>query len=112
MPSTRIALLAALGAFAPAPSAMADDYVPTFTPSTYWLHANGSQLGNYDAHGGNYLKWDATRPTGTDTNLYLGSNYSTVIAGDPDHTPTDFLTLQGKVKGDLDNLAFTLYFVG
>src|SRR4051794_19767350 len=111
MPRTRIALLAAVAAcLAAAPAALGAVYVPELTPSSYWLHAGSAPLGNVDAHQGNYVKWDTTKPTGTTGALYSGNNY-TFAAGEA-HDPTHFLTMAGKVKGDIDNLAFDLFFIG
>jgi hypothetical protein len=105
-------LAVVIAALAAAPAAFGDVYVPELTPSSYWLHANGSQLGNADAQQGNFLKWDATKPTGDSAGYYWGNNYSTVVGVANDHDTTNFLTLQGKVKGDIDNLAYDLFFIG
>src|SRR4051794_15995087 len=110
MLSKRIALLAAPAAcLAAAPAALGEVYVPEFTPSSYWLHAGSTPLGNLDAQQGTYVKWDTTKPTGTGA-LYSGNNYTTLAGAT--HDPTQFLTMQGKVKGDIDNLAFDLFFIG
>jgi hypothetical protein len=116
MPIKRSSLLAALlVGLVVAPAARADlpprdEYVPTFAQSAYWLHANGSPLGNVDAQQGKYVKWDTTQPTGAQPAHYVGNNYSQFVG--ENHDPVQFMTMQGKVKGDLDNLAFDLYLTG
>ena len=113
MPRIRATLCTvAVLALTAAPAALAqDEYVPTFTPSSYWLHANGSLLGNVDSYQGNYVKWDATKPTGAAPAHYLGANYYT-LTDTSGKDPAAFMTMAGKVKGDIDNLAFDIYFVG
>jgi hypothetical protein len=111
MPNKRIALLAAvIATLAAAPTAFGEVYVPELTPSSYWLHAGSTPLGNVDANQGTFVKWDTTKPTGAAGALYSGNNYTTLAGAT--HDPAQFLTLEGKVKGDIDNLAFDLFFVG
>lgn len=116
MPSKhRSLLVAVLASLVAASSASAqlpprDEYVPTFGQSAYWLHANGSSLGNLDARDGKFLRWDTTKPTSSTGAAYIGSNYNSIV-GD-NHDPVHFFTAQGKVRGDLDNLVFDLYLNG
>ena len=88
-----------------------EEYVPTFTRTDAWLHANGSPIGNVDARDGKFLRWDATKPTAGTPAVYSSHNLA-FAAGVPDHDPAHFLTMQGTVPGDLNAIAFDLYFKG
>jgi hypothetical protein len=87
-----------------------DEYIPTFTQANLYLHSNGSQIGNLDARDGKYLRWDATRPTAGQPAVYIGNNYDIYLDGN--HNPAHNLTMEGNFSGDLDAIAFDLYFVG
>ena len=95
---------------APAGAAVPGDYVPTFARADYFLHRNSGPIGNLDAREGRYLQWDGTKPTRNDRAIYNGNNYQ-VFVGEL-HDPVHFLTMKGKALGDLDNIAFDLYFTG
>ena len=87
-----------------------DEYVPTFTRADQYLHRNTSPIGNLDAREGRYLKWDGVKPTGGQPAFYSGNNYQVFVG--TLHDPVHFLTMEGKAAGDLDNIAFDLYFNG
>lgn len=88
-----------------------EEYVPTFARADYWLHANGSRIGNIDAMENRFVKWDATKPAGSETAIYHGNNYPFIVGGEL-HDPDHFLTMEGTAGGDLDAIAFDLYFIG
>lgn len=87
-----------------------DEYVPTFTQADLFLHRNTGPIGNLDARDGKFLKWDTTSPTEAVPALYHGNNYGGILEGD--HIPFHFLTMEGTAVGDLDAIAFDLYFTG
>lgn len=87
------------------------EYTPTFTRADRWLHANGSPSGNVDAQGGKFVRWDDTKPTAPTGAAYVGNNYG-YFADSVDHNPVHFLTMKGQTVGDLDTLAYTLFFTG
>lgn len=93
----------------PGSAAVPDDYVPTFARSDNWLHANESRIGNLDARDGKFVRWDGTEPTAPAAAAYVGNNFGFVQG---DHDPAHFLTMKGQATGDLENLAFELYFTG
>lgn len=107
-----VALLAGALAVASAwaPAGAQEEYVPTFTRADLWLHANSSPIGNLDASQGRFLTWDATKPTDSQQAFYHGNNYE-VFIGDL-HDPVHFLTMKGTATGDLNTIAFDLYFTG
>jgi len=112
-PAAVLSILAAM--VLGAPSAGADvppieEYVPTFTRADQWVHRNTLPIGNLDAREGRYLKWDGTEPTGDTPAFYSGNNYQ-VFVGNL-HDPAHFLTMEGTAAGDLDAIAFDLYFTG
>ena len=105
--------IAMLFVLAPATSAKTpatEAYNPTFTRADLFLHRNTSPVGNVDASEGRFVKWDATKPTGAQPALYIGNNYGGIVEGD--HLPQHFLTMEGVASGDLDTIAFDLYFNG
>lgn len=108
---TAMALLIPLGGTAPAAAEdVPEDYVPTFVREDLWLHANDSPIGNVDARDGNFVRWDATEPTGETPAVYHGNNLN-VFTGS-NHDPAHYLTVQGTATGDLDTLAFEVYLHG
>jgi hypothetical protein len=87
-----------------------EDYKPTFTRAEAWLHGRGLPVGNLDAREGRFATWNGTKPTASQPVTYLSNNFNFLLG--EDHDPAQFLTMQGKAKGDLENLAFSLYFIG
>lgn len=87
-----------------------EEYIPTFTRADLFLHRNTGAIGNLDAREGRWLKWDATRPTEATPALYIGNNYKGLTDGN--HGPENFLTMSGVAAGDLDKIAFELFFNG
>lgn len=113
-PMTTVAVAVAM-LFALAPSTTAqtppiEEYTtPTFTQADLFLHRNASPIGNVDAREGRFLTWDATKPTGPAPAVYIGQNFDWINGN---HRPEAFLTMKGVTAGDLDKIAFDLYFTG
>ena len=90
-----------------------EEYEPTFTRADQWLHRNTSPIGNLDAREGRYLEWDGVKPTGDQPAFYHGNNYEVFVSGgQTTHDPEHFMTMEGTAAGDLDAIAFDLYFTG
>ena len=87
-----------------------EEYIPTFTRADLFLHRNTGAIGNLDAREGRFLQWNATRPTETAPAFYIGQNYKGIVEGN--HGPENFLTMSGVAAGDLDKIAFELFFKG
>ena len=105
--------MAMLFALAPSTTAQTppiEEYTPTFTRADLFLHRNTGPIGNLDAREGRFVKWDATTPTGSQPAIYVGNNYDLHVNGV--HRPDASLTMQGLVQGDLDKIAFELFFNG
>lgn len=110
-PVAFMSILAAIAiAATPAGAQVPSDYVPTFTRADQWLHRNTSPIGNLDAREGRFLKWDGVKPTGDQQAIYNGNNYQVFVG--TLHDPVHFLTMKGTATGDLDAIAFDLYFTG
>lgn len=76
-----------------------------------WIHHNGQRLANLAALGvGGYPTWDDTKPTAS---YQSGAGAVTVVHWGPDlaqqNNPAASYVVEGKVTGNLDNLAATLY---
>jgi hypothetical protein len=116
VPIRRLALLAVVliapGLAAPAAGEVedADEYVPTFIEQEAWFHANPGPVGNIDAREGRYVGWDNEEPTGPVPAVYHGNNTVSVLQDD--HRPEHYFTAEGMFVGDLDTIAFDLYFYG
>jgi hypothetical protein len=92
-----------------------EEYEPTFTEAPAYLHAHTLPIGNLDAVQGNFVRWDETAPEGEQSAVYIGNNYGGILddsTGEGGHNPAHFLTMEGTALGDLDNIAFDLYFSG
>jgi hypothetical protein len=87
-----------------------EEYVPTFIEQEAWFHANPGPIGNLDAREGRYVRWDDEEPSGPVPAVYHGNNYGGIVEGD--HVPEHFFTAAGTFSGDLDTIAFDLYFYG
>lgn len=89
------------------------EYVPTFTRADLFLHRNAGPIGNLDAREGRFVKWDSTAPTGDQPALYHGNNPEIFLSlATTTHDPVHFLTMEGTAAGDLDKIAFELFFTG
>lgn len=104
------ALLVAALALGPAAMSGAEEYEPTFVEQQAWFHPHTLPVGNLDADEGNYVQWNDEEPTAPVPSVYHGNNYGGIVDGD--HTPEHFFTAEGTFTGDLDTIAFDLYFIG
>ena len=102
-----LAVPAAAGA---TPGPIPADYTPSFVRADRWLHSAGSPVGNVDARDGKFVGWDGTTPTAAAPSVYLAQNLQAIVG--PQHDPQHHLTMKGQAVGDLENLAFDLYFTG
>lgn len=93
-----------------------EEYEPTFTEAAKFLSPHSLRIGNLDAMNGNFVQWVDEEPAGDETSYYVGNNYGGIIdadvLGEEGHNPAHFLTMEGTAAGDLDNIAFELYFSG
>jgi hypothetical protein len=105
-----LAVALVVGVAAPVAGEDEEEYVPTFVEQEAWFHANSGPVGNVDAREGRYVRWDDEEPTGSVPAVYHGNNYGGILQGD--HTPEHFFTAAGTFSGDLDTIAFDLYFYG
>lgn len=97
----------------PGPVPPIEEYIPTFTRADLFLHRNTGQVGNLDARDGRFVRWDTIKPTSPTPAVYVGNNHAATVEGvEGDNVPQYHLTMQGKARGDLDNIAFDLYVQG